>query len=267
MFILAILLISLNIFGQSNTLPNWNYELYKSTERPFRWTLLSNKPIKIETKLYLNNSNNTFKYNHTVYGLNYSPSLFYSNSKLAPLDEINDSGSYTKSLDLLTLGFKDTNLIYKIRENQLVYPSNKQYKNLKYQFPHRTGFAFCYGSYGLALAFNVDYFLVKGKNVFFSLNADAFFNNFAIGTSIGYQYKSFITQLEIDGVSLHNSFNIQVNPKIGFEANGLFLKVGPCIIPNYENKNNTSGSKDTYNPFKIECGYYFKLDSKYLNEL
>lgn len=261
--ILLIVLISfvVKISGQNYRLPDWNKTTYKETIRPLRLTILSAKPVKIETKLILYN-NNKFTKSYTVYGNQISLSMF--GYKLTPEVEVIDSGYYFSSSDTLNLKFSDSTLVYIKNKRKLVNIGNR--KKLKLENPTRLGVGLYYGSFDFGVSMRADIFLFEKKNLYLGFNTGVFITNLTFGASVGYQFKSFISEVEFSyltypKVNQNNEIPwvFSINPKIGFNYHGLFIKASPSFILN-KKTDNTLYKIDLKNiPIKLELGYFFKF--------
>ena len=251
-------------YGQDNRMPNWDKTLYKWKKRPFRWSVFSHKPSKIETELLLNN-NNEFKFQHTIYSSNYSFNLF--TFELVPLEQSSDSGVYHWSGDTLELTFLDSSKLYYKKRSKLIPLGTDAKNKLTYSIPSRFGIGVHYGPKAIAVSMNSDFFPFHKKSIFLGVEAGLFINHLNIGMHIGFQKKNFLPQVGFDYSIYGNNDFFSVNPKIGFMKYGLYFKTGPSIVMN-------RGLNDIINvdfvqifgvPWNFEIGYCFKINAKYFD--
>lgn len=224
--------------------------------------MLSDKPIKIETKLVLFN-NNKFTNNYTVYDNQITLSMF--GYKLSPEIEIIDSGYYFSSSDTLNLKYSDSTSTYIKKKRKLININNRN--KLKQETPIRLGMGLYYGPFDFGFTINSDIFLFEKTNLYCSFNAGLFITNVTFGTSIGYQFKFFISEVEFNYLTYPkvNSNNeipwvFSINPKIGFNFHGIFIKASPCFVLNKKTDNTLYKLETNNMPIKLEFGYFFKFD-------
>lgn len=257
-----------NVAGQLNRLPNWNETIYRwHSSRIFSYlSLFDGQPQRIERNLILK-PDNIFSYDYIIY----RPQLNWFLGIEAVSDTVQvDFGKYSYKNDTLKLTIRDSMSTYLIKNNTLVSTEFRKLK-LHYQMPFRIGFGLNYGSdlFDLDLTLHIDMFPIKGQNIILGFTGGMFIGNFTLGTSLGYQYKFLIGQLAFNYRSYpmpvpmpEPIYSFTINPKIGIELGGLYIKAGPDICLNKDPFPEEWHLKVLNVPVKVEIGYFIKLNNE-----
>jgi hypothetical protein len=257
----------MTVAGQLNRLPNWNQTSYLwHTDRFYMYgSFFNDKPKRVERNLILN-QDSSFSYNYTTYRYNYD---LFRGIRLYPDVSLYNRGKYSIKNDTLVLTYRDSVSIYLLKNNTVSPLENKRIK-YHYQMPFRVGFGLNYGSdlFDLDMTFHVDMFPFKGQNILVGLTGGMFIGNLTVGASLGYQYKFLIGQLAFNYRNYPMPYPISepiysftINPKIGIEFGGVFIKAGPDICLNEDPFPEEWHLKVLNVPVKVEVGYFLKFNN------
>jgi hypothetical protein len=258
-FISIVLLSSLEVFSQGNRLPDWSISEYAWVKTPFRWTMFSNKPFRIEKKLYLNHSDSTYRLvKQRFTSIN---SSFLRGFSFGSTVDYEFSGRYFLAVDTLKL-YDKGNLLEELSAERKHFVSIEGDRELKLRYSHPIRFSISmhYALPILPYSINGEVFL-RNKASFVGFNTSFFIHYLTVGGYFGLQKNSFISQIGMNHTSTIGGFNFfTISPKIGVVFKGVFLKVGSAILLDYK-------YVDSFKAINIELGYYFNFSNKNLFDL